>query len=214
MFEDRYGQIEWIEWSGLPMALNQARSGAWPVFKKLLELDCRAHQSPGTVEISLKELGERCGTPPEAVAKIIEVLRKKKYLRYFLPDNEEEAGLFEIRFPLKTPIPYEEVARLVTDPHLRDASTYRYATEPQAVELDEKKVQEVVDLYFNHLSQKMNAFILEQIEIAARRFPLDQIRHTIERAARHELRNMGWVLKELIRDHAKTEKEKKKKGEF
>jgi len=206
---DRYGQAEWLEWSGLPGALNKARSGGWAVFKKIAELDCRAHRCPGTVEVSLAELSERCGIPAETAAKIVEALRRKKYLRCYLPDHPEEPALIEIRVPIRTPVPFEEVARRVPDPHLRDSSTYRYASKQQEVEVDEKKVQEVVDLYLNYLSQKMNTFILEQIEIAARRFPLEEIRLTIERAARHNLRNMGWVLKELIRDHAKREKKRK-----
>ena len=209
MLADRYEQAQWLEWSGLPAALNQARAGSWAVFKKLVELDCGGQRGPGTVEISLAELGERCGFAPEAVAKILETLRKKKVLRCYLPDNHDEPGLFEIRVPLKTPRALEQVAARVSDPHLRDPTTWRYAAAEQAEPLDEKKVQAIVDLYLNHLSQKMNLFILEQIEIAARRFTLEEIRLTIERAERHELRNMGWVLKELIRDHAKQAKDPK-----
>ncbi len=49
----------------------------------------------------------------------------------------------------------------------------------------------------------MNSVILEQIEIAARRFQAEELRLAIDRAARHEIRSMTWVLKELIRDHQK-----------
>lgn len=212
----RIEQAEWLEWSGLPLELNGIRQGGWTVFRKLVELDCEAHSFPGTVEVSLTELGERCGYPPDKLEKILEALRKKKYLRCFIPENADEEGLFEIRVPLKTPIAVETVAERITNPRLRDPSEYRYMVERH--EEDETKVvsrvQEVVDLYFNHLSQKMNAYILEQIEIAARRFPMESIRLMIERAERHEIRSMGWVLKELIRDHAKQEKKKKKKAGF
>ena len=210
MLTDRYGQAEWLEWSGLPAALNKARAGGWLVFKKLVELDCRAHRCPGTIEVSLGELGERCGLPAGIVEKILEALRRKKIIKCYIPDNFEEPGLFEIRVPVKTPLAPEEVAARVPDPHLRDVSTYRYATEAERQPVDEKKVQEIVDLYLNHMSQKMNVFVLEQIEIAAQRFPLESIRLTIERAARHDLRSMGWVLKELIRDYAKEQGKSKK----
>lgn len=200
-------QAEWLEWSGLPRELNKVRAGGWVVFRKIVELDCQAHQQPGTVEVALQELAERCGLEPEATAKIIEALRKKKYLRCFLPeDNFEEPALLEIRLPLATPLAPEAVAARVADPRLRDASKYRYAAEPADPGADEQKMHEVVDLYFNYLSNKMNSFILEQIEIVARRFPIEEIRHTMERAARHNLRSISWVLKELIRDHEKKEK--------
>lgn len=207
MLFEHNDQAEWLEWSGLPQELNKVRSGGWTVFKKLVELDCRAHSHPGTVEIALTALGERCGFDAETTLKIIEALRKKKYLRCYLPDNYEESALIEIRTPLKTPLTPEEVALRVDDPHLRNVAQYRYVAGEPEQPVDEKKIHEVVDLYFNHLSQKMNSFILEQIEIVARRFEIEEIRHTMERAARHNLRTIGWVLKELIRDHAKKEKE-------
>mgnify|MGYP006972433802 CR=1 FL=1 len=90
-----------------------------------------------------------------------------------------------------------------TDPHLRDPGDYRYARAEDEPKIDDKKVQEAVDYYLNHLSQKMNSVILEQIEIAARRFTAESLRLAIDRAARHEIRSMTWVLKELIRDHQK-----------
>ncbi len=211
MYLERYDQAEWIEWSGLPAELNRIRAGGWLVFKKLVELDCRAHRQTGTVEVSLDELAKRCGLEPEKIGRIIEALRRKKYLRCYVPDHPEEEGLFEFRAPIKTPIPPDEVARLVPDPTLRDPTAYRYARPPDQVPLDEKKVQEAVDCYLNTLSQKMNTIILEQIEIAARRFPLEAIRHTIERADRHDIRSMGWVLKELIRDQKKKNEAKKKR---
>jgi DNA-binding transcriptional ArsR family regulator len=199
---DRDEQALWLEWSGLPAALNKLRANGWLVFKTLVEIDCRAARRPGIVEVSVAELAERCGLTPEAVAKVVEALRKKKYLRCFLPDHPDETALIEIRAPIATPIPPEEVARRVLDPHLRDVLQYRYAHPPEAP-ADMGKIQEVVDLYLNRISQKMNSFILEQIEIVAARFAIEDIRRTVDRAARHEIRTIGWVLKELIREQGK-----------
>lgn len=204
---DRYEQALWLEWSGLPAALNKVRAGAWPVFKLLVEIDCRAGRRPGIVEISVAEIAERSGLPAETVTKIIEALRKKKYLRCFLPEHPEETSLIEIRQPIQTPLTPEQTAARIPTPHLRDVSTYRYATEPDELPPDTAKVQAVVDLYLNRLSQRMNSFILEQIEMLATRFPLEDIQRTIDRAARHEVRHIGWVAKELVRERAKKEKD-------
>lgn len=200
---ERLEQALWLEWSGLPAALNKARTNGWLVFRTVVELDCAAHRAPEAVEVTLDELGERCGLDAETVAKVLEALRKKKYLRCFIPDNPSEPALIEIRSPVKTPRAPEDVARAMADPHLRDPGDYRYAREEDKPKIDERKVQEAVDYYLNHLSQKMNSVILEEIEIAARRFPAESLRLTIDRAARHEIRSMTWVLKELIRDHQK-----------
>ncbi len=200
---ERLEQALWLEWSGLPAALNAVRANGWLVFRKLVELDCAAHRRPEPVEVTLSELAERCGLEADAAARVIEALRKKKYLRCYLPEHPDEPALIEIRTPLPTPLQPAEVARRIPLPTLRDPAFYRYARAEAEPAADERRVQDAVDLYLNHLSQKMNPSILEQIEIAARRFPEEALRLAIERAARHEIRSMGWVLKELIRDHEK-----------
>lgn len=205
----RYETAEWLELSGLPARLNTVRTNGWLVFKKIVELDCRRNREPEAVECSLQELGERCGLDWEKVAKTVEALRKKKFLSCFLPDNPDELGLFLVRAPIATPRGPEEVARAAHDPQLRDPTTYRYTKKPEESEPDLKKVQKIIDLYLNSLSQRMNSFIVDEIEILARRFPLAAIEKTIERAARHEIRTIGWVAKELIRDSAKEKKKAK-----
>ncbi|HOE96277.1 MAG TPA: hypothetical protein PK847_06790 [Candidatus Sumerlaeota bacterium] len=206
MASDRYAQAEWLELSGLPLELNRLRQGAWLVFKKLAELDCDANRRPGEVEITVAELAARCGLEADKAARILELLQRKRRIRCYLPEHPEEEGIFAIRSPVKTPIPPERVAETTTNPFLRDLSNYRYARQEDEPPVDERKVQEAVDCYLNMLSTRMNVFILEQIEIAVRRFPLELVKQTIERAARHDIRSMKWVFKELIRDTARQEK--------
>lgn len=206
----RYDTAEWIELSGLPAELNEkVRAGAWSVFKKIVEIDCRRHRVPEAVEISLGELGARCGLAPDKVAKIIEALRKRKFLSCFLPDNPDEPGLFEIRVPLVTPRKAEEIALAATEPNLRDPTSFRYLRASEEAALDVQKVQKIVDLYLNTLSQKVNSFIVDEIEILSRRFPFEAIEKAMLRAAKHEIRHIGWVSKELIRDAQRPEKKGK-----
>jgi DNA-binding Lrp family transcriptional regulator len=200
MAMDRSEQILWLDRSGLPKALNRARANGWLVFKTLAELDCRANARPGVVEISMNDLAERCGLEAGAVAKIVEALRKKKLLRCYLPDHDDEDAFIEIVVPLATPIPPDEVARQADDPVGRDARAYRYARPAQEPPPDAAKIQAVVDLYLNRVSQKMNAFILEQLQMIAARFDMEAIERTVERAAKHEVRSIGWIFKELIRE--------------
>ncbi len=198
--------------SGLPVWMNsKVRNGAWPVFKKIVELDCRRHHRPDAVEITLGELSERCGVEWEKLAKVLNALLKKKYLACFIPDNPDEVGLFQIRIPVATPKSAAEVAQTSADPYLRDVSGFRYLTEPEQNPDEVEKIQKVVDLYLNTLSQKVNSFIVDQIEVLARRFPLEEIEKTIARAARHEIRSIGWVAKELIRDASREKKAKSAK---
>lgn len=207
----RYETAEWIELSGLPAELNAMRAGAWPVFKELMELDCRRNRTPDAVEISLGELAARCGLEWDKLAKLLEALRKKKLLGCFVPDNPDEPGLFQIRVPIQTPKSPEEVSRVTSDPHLRDPTSYRYTRAETEKAPDEKKVQRIIDLYLNTLSQKVNSFIVDEIEMLAQRFPIEAIESTIERAARHEIRSLGWVAKELIRDAARPKGESRRR---
>ena len=202
----RYQTAEWLELSGLPAELNKIRANGWLVFKKIVELDCGRHRTPDAVECSLGELGDRCGLDWEKTARIIEALRKKKYLACFLPDNPDEPGLFQVRAPIRTPKSAEEVARASRDPQMRDPTTYRYLAEPEERPQSVEKIQKIIDLYLNTLSQKMNSFIVDEIEVLAQRFPIEAIERTIDRAARHDIRTLGWVAKELIRDSARPEK--------
>lgn len=208
----RYETAEWIELSGLPLELNSIRAGAWDVFKKIVELDCRRHRVPDAVEVSLGELGERCGLDWEKVAKIVETLRKKKYLTCFLPDNPDEPGLFQVRVPLATPRTPEQVALAAKEPNLRDPRSFRYSRADDAQSGDAQKVQKLIDLYLNTLSHRVNSFIVDEIEILARRFPLEAIEQAMQRAADHNIRHIGWVSKELIRDAQRPEKKKSQIG--
>jgi hypothetical protein len=200
----RLAAAAWLELSGLPLRLNQARMGAWSVYRKLIELDCLAHTDPEPVQITPEALAQRCGVTLEQLEKLVEALRKQKVLRAFYPDHPQEEAVFELLIPPPTPLPPDAVARAMNEPLFRQVSALRYAVAAPPQPLDEQKMRQVVDWYLHLLSQKMNSFVLEQIEVAVRRFPLESIHTMIERAARHNLRNFGWVLKELIREQAKA----------
>ncbi len=208
--ESRYDTARWLEFSGLPAQLNGFRQYGWSVFRMLVELDCRANRTPDAVEISLGELAERLGLDWEKVGKIVEMLQKKKVVAAFLPDNPDEPGLFQVRTPLTVPKPAEDIAREARDPSLRDPTAFRYVKSEEDRGVIERKTQRIIDLYLNKLSQKLNSFIVDEIEILAQRFPLEAIELTIDRAAKHEIRSIGWVARELIRDTSKNPKNRLK----
>lgn len=203
---------EWLELSGLPAELEKTRAGAWAVFKKIVELDCRRNRDPDLVEISLGELAERLGTKWEKVARCLEALVKKKRLAAFLPDNPDETGVFRVRLPVETPIPPEEVALKATDPFLRDARTFRYVRPQERSDALDEKMKEVVDLYLDVLSQKLHSHIVDQLETLAARFPLEKIRLMMERGARIDVRSITWVARELVRDEAKARELERKRA--
>ncbi len=214
-YEQRATAPLWLEFSGLPGLLaGKVRGAGWIVFRKIVELDCAVNTQPDTVETTLVELAERTGVAPPAVRKAIGALRKMKLVACFLPESDEETALLRVRVPLATPRPPDEIKaawpRLFQEP----PQHFRYAEEwePSALESRESDpaLQEIVDLYFNAVGLKMNAFVLDELALIRHRFPMDQVRRTFRRAQQNEIRSLHWVVKELVRAKRKYEEENPK----
>ena len=208
----------WLEFSGLPVMLAaKVRGGAgWPVLKKIVELDLAGNLIPDTVEITLEELGWRSGVAPGAVRKAILSLRKLKLVTCFLPETDEEEALIRIRVPLETPEGMTEILAKWPALFPNDPRSFRYSAPWAEVEAREQAepnprvdpvLQEVVDLYFNTVGLKMNAFILDELKLIRERYPLDALRRQFRRAQQNEIHSLSWVVKELVRSRQKHAKE-------
>jgi hypothetical protein len=194
----------WLEFSGLPQLLAEKVRGGigWALFKKIVELDCEANPEPGTVEITLAELSARCGASPATAHKALLAMRRLKLVACFLPESEEEVALLRVRAPLQTPLSIDRIKAahprlfLDTPQYFRYVDEYQPEPEDSAADPD---LQEIVDLYFNTVGVKMNAFILDELRLIRNRFPIDQVRRTFRRAIQNEIHSLHWVVKELIR---------------
>jgi len=199
----------WLELSGLPQLLAEKVKGGWPLFKKIVELDCGTNPFPGIVEIPLTELGQRCGLSPEAIRRAVSGLRKLELITSYLPDNDEEEALFRVRVPLKTPRTPAELRSLYPGLFGAEGHYFRYAeAETPAAEADESEdaiLKEIVDLYFNTVGMKMNAFILDELRLIRQRFPIDMVRRTFRRASQNDIHSLQWVVRELIRQKRKLD---------
>lgn len=201
----------WLECSGLPQLLGEKIKGGsgWPLFKKIVELDCERNSMPGTVEISLEDLERRCGVKPDTARKTAEKLRKLKLIACFLPDNDEEAALFRIVTPLVTPRTPDEIRS--EDKHLFEHGSeyFRYYDDCAAQSEDElatstPELKEVVDLYFDVIGLKMNVFILDELRMLPQRFTMAEVRSVFRRAQKNEIRSLHWVMQELVRRRKKA----------
>ncbi len=197
----------WIEYSGLPAyLLGKCKSPhAWVVFKKIVELDCAENREPGTVEISLNALAERLGMDAKRTRQAVTKLRKGGVLRSFLPDNEEEEALFQIVAPLPTPRSWEDVRRTEATMFGLADEAFRYAraTEEPATGNEEDhdpKLRDVLGLYLDNVSMKMNAFVLDELRLISRRFDMALIRKVFGRAKKKEIQTLGWILREIRRE--------------
>ncbi len=197
----------WIEHSGLPVFLFEKCKSpqAWVVFKKIVELDCALNRDPGTVEISIDTLAGRLGMDAKKTRQALTKLRKGGVLRSFLPDNDEEEALFQVVVPLPTPTSWEEVRRMEPDLFGLSDDAFRYARPVEAAAAEnnddhDSKLREVVSLYLDNVSMKMNAFILDELRLINRRFDLPLVRKVFARARKKEIQTLGWILREIRRE--------------
>ena len=202
----------WLEFSGLPEYVNKKiRRGAWSVFKKVVELDCERNIEPGVVEISLEQLGARTGLPPDVTEKCLTGLRRKGKLACFIPDNPEEDALVRVVVPLHTPVSAEEVRSGYSSIFPPGKDFFRYHDTREPSKEQDKTLQEIVDMYFNSIGLEMNLFILDELRLIRQRFTLSEIKKVFELAKRLEIRNLRWVIRQLVYHKKKHEKEKKER---
>jgi len=200
----------WIEYSGLPAGLNEEiRSGAWVVFKKLLELDCQQNAIPDIIEAAPEEIAVWTGLKSETVVRILNKLRQKKYMAASMGEHPAEPSLFQIQVPLRTPRKAVDVLKESGKAFFRPGMKLRYAFPITEAPGDEVRMQQVVDLYFNNIGMKMNSFILDELRLIGRRFTLESIRKVFGRAALNDVRELGWAVRELIKESPREGKEPK-----
>lgn len=212
----------WLELSGLPAIAAQSSKGAaaWAIFKKVVELDIAMHSAPGTVEISPADLAARAGVPPGQVRKALLALRKLKLIACFIPEDDDENALLRVRTPLEPAMPRDAIATAMRKHGLDPgAGPWRYLDEAgpaapgDATLKPDPALQEIVDLYFNAIGLRMNAFVLDELHLLRHRYPLDDIRKCFNRARQNEIRSLHWVVRELARGTRKREKGSKNTGE-
>ena len=207
MSEQRVWSPAWLDLSGLPEWLNgRVRQGAWTVFKKLVELDCEVNYHPGPFEITVSDLARRTGVKVEVVDRILKALHKKRVVSCFIPEHPDEELLCQISTPLPLPESRDKVLERLPRAMQRDA--LRYLDRARVSEESEERLREVVDGYLNNVSQKMNAMILDELQLLAARFRHDQLRRVFARARHVGIDSLAWVTRQLVREESRGKKGK------
>jgi len=205
MSEQRVWSPAWLELSGLPEWLNaRIRQGAWPVFKKLVEMDCEVNYRPAPFEMPVSDLARRTGLKVEAVERILAGLRRKRLISCFIPEHPDENLLCQIATPLPLPDSRDVVLARLGRAMQRDE--LRYLDQVVLSDESEAALREVVDGYLNTVSQKMNPMILDELRLVAIRFPRERIRKTFARARYVGVDSLAWVTRELIREESRGQK--------
>lgn len=93
---------KWLEFSGLPsMFNNEYGPEAWPVFKKLVELDFDAGRpADRKVGLDIPKVALMTGYDEETVVNVLEELEKAGYITV---SDTKRGCFFYIRTPIRTP---------------------------------------------------------------------------------------------------------------
>ncbi len=213
-YEEKVWAPLWLEYSGLAQLVGEKIRGGygWAVFRKIVELDCAANPEPDTVEITLSELAMRSGAPEGAIQRVVLGLRKLKLVKCFLPEDDEEVALLKVAVPLPVPHGREELKRRWPRLFQETPQRFRYLDEWETMiedsGADDPALQEIVDLYFNTVGLKMNAFILDELRLVRARFPMERVRRIFRRAQQNDVHSLHWIVRELIREKRKLESPK------
>ncbi|MCD6386062.1 hypothetical protein J7M23_09845 [Candidatus Sumerlaeota bacterium] len=205
----------WLEYSGLPaMLTKEVRTGAWSVFKKLVEIDCLHNAEPDTFEVSVAELSELVGLKPATVKNILIKLRRKKLIVCFLPEEYEEEGLFKINVPLPTPLSAKRVKRKYARLFPPGRDFFRYADKHiTETDGDDPELQELIDIYLNTIGLKINIFIIDELRLIKERFDIRVVKEVFAQARERKIKTLRWIVRKLMLEEKKRDECKKKRKE-
>lgn len=203
----------WLDHSGLPGLLRDETKSpiAWFLFKHLVQLDCETNPQPGVVECPILEFSEHTGIEPKAVLSTLKKLRKQSLIRCFLPDHEEEVALIQLLCPLQTPISWKQLQR--EHPKFQGLleHEFRYATQQSAAEfatdqLKQTKFQQVLELYLNLVSMKINQFVQDEIALIAEFYEYKLVQKIFLQARQKEIQNLGWIIRQIREENLQKKK--------
>jgi len=190
----------WLEAAGYPRYLNEKiRQGAWPVFKKLVELDCAANAMPDVFTASVADIAAAAGVETKVVTRVVAGLRKEGMLRFYLPEHEEEEAMFQFVTPFRPPMPVEQARERLAALAAQKADRLRYIDSfPARGPVADSLVQQVVDAYVDTFGARVNSFVLDELALLAGRFRGDEIKTVLARAAQMQKPSLRWATQELI----------------
>jgi len=190
----------WIDFSGLPEELNtKASPHGWATFKRLLELDCLQNpESPDIIREPVDKLAQSLGLPSVLIRQILESLIDLALVKAYLPTQDMEEALFQIRTPLPTPISWKDIpiddgGQLGADSPLR----LRYTQVADENMEETPKIRQILHWYTELCGLKLNTQITEDLMEIEKQFELEEIRNAFETAKRNKRRSLRSVFKIL-----------------
>jgi hypothetical protein len=181
----------WLEESGLPAELNNKFGpGAWPVFKKLAELEAEQNLLPDWFSTHLEELSDWTGVSRDEANRLIDELSKTGYFqRRKVSGRTDEVRL---KFPRSLPVPRkkEEIDERLKARGFRTARMHWRHLSPPRLRDEERKV---LYLYEQLFGLQMNDRIAAMLVEIARTFEYSDIEEAFAEAKKKGAKTLKWI---------------------
>lgn len=168
----------------MPLEMME-RSGphAWPLFRKLVELDCDRNITPDWFSLFAEDLSRWTGLSADRVELILDALEAQGWI-------ERGGDQARIATPLSTPLHYEEARkRLAENQGVGGRFYLRYSEDDREM----TKVERVVFMYQMVFGLRFNPRIAEDLEEIANEHDLAVLHDVFSEAHRRNARNLSWV---------------------
>lgn len=190
----------WLLHSGLPQRLKTESCGsaAWLLLRTIIDLDCR-RSTTEPVDTSIANLAIVTGLTDAEIQDILPVYRKTAVAKYYVPDDEAENALIQLNDPLPTPQTHRQViALMIPDPAI---SIHRYCDCPEARDFDpaDPVLQEIIDLYLNGISLRINQFIIDRLKNLRHKTDIGAIRWAFKLAAKNNSHSLDFVERQALK---------------
>jgi hypothetical protein len=204
----------WVDYSGFPQKINQEISNlAWPVFKRLMELDSLANVEPDVFSESIERFSQTLGLQAEVIRVTLLALKEQGYIECYIPETDLEPAFFNITVPLRTPVSPRSISiDLGGLQGASEAVRLRYFA-PPLLEGNENKFKQILHFYFDLCGLKLNSMVLDDLKELERQFDLDKIKAAFEKAKKNKARSLRPVFAVLYGKEIKEPKKKKQKSE-
>lgn len=185
----------WINYSGFAAWLTNKSGGesaAWLLFKTLIDIDCRYAVSQ-RVDTPIDALTGPTGLTIRQIKATMEIYRELALARYYIPEEESENALIEINTPLPTPKTHRQVIAMeIPDPAI---AVHRFCDCPEAREMDpnDPVLQEIIDLYLDTCSVRVNAFIVDRLKALRHRADIGAIRWAFKTTKKNNSHSLDMV---------------------
>lgn len=184
----------WLEESGLPEQLRgEAGPDAWPVFRRLVELETERNLIPGVCVIDVEWLARVNGLAVSELAGLLDRLQSAGVLE--VRETSPPNMTFTIPVPLEVPESEAVIVERLYATGVDPTRLYRRYAQPLE---SEDRYRRVIELYQSLFGLRMGPRTAETLTEIAETCSFGDVLQTFSDAYATGGKSLGWIKKQLL----------------